>query len=126
MRLEFGAVFANLPALGQAEHLVPAAVGEHGPIPPDEPVQAAETPNQFITGTKVEVIGVAQNDLGAGLLEVFEERPFHRSLRPDRHERRRTHHAVRSDDLAKTRSAVAAEHGEAELIAQDVYYDSQA
>ena len=45
--------------LGKAEHLKSAAVGEDGAVPAGKLVQAAHIGNDLITGTQVEMIGVA-------------------------------------------------------------------
>ena len=108
MRLEFGALLGDLPALGEAEHLVAAAVGEDRMRPADEAVQPATPGNQLVARTQVQVIGVAEDDLRADLLEVAMPHRLDRSLRPDRHEGRRLHDAVRRLELAEPRGAVGA------------------
>ena len=54
----------------EAEDLVAAAVGQDRMRPADEAVQAAPPRDQLVAGTQIEVIGVAEDDLRAGLLEV--------------------------------------------------------
>ena len=54
-----------IAALGQAEHLVAAAVGEDRPVPADEAVQAAARAISSSPGPQEQVIGVAEDDLGA-------------------------------------------------------------
>ena len=56
---------------------------------------------RLVAGPQVQVIGVAQNDFGARLLEVLEEHAFYRSLRPDGHERGGTDTAVRRVEFAE-------------------------
>ncbi len=117
--LEFRTLLGDAPALGKAEDLIPAAVGQDGPIPPGEPMQATEPSDQFIARTKVEMVGVAENDLGARLLEVLEEHPLHRALGAHGHERRCVHDAVRRLKLAEPGGAVGLLHRESKRIVQD-------
>ena len=95
VRLELGAFFPDDAALGQAEHLEAAAVGEDRPRPADERVQAAAARDQLVARPQEQVIGVAEDDLGADRLEVAVQRRLDRALRAHRHERRRLHDAVR-------------------------------
>jgi hypothetical protein len=48
--LEGGALLGDFALLRQAEHLEAAAVGEHGAVPGDEAVQAAQLPHQLLSG----------------------------------------------------------------------------
>ena len=54
----------------QAEDLIAAAVGEDRPVPADEAVQPAAPRDQLVARPQVQVIGVAEDDLGAEILEV--------------------------------------------------------
>ena len=94
MRLEVDAVFHNLPALGEAEDLVAAAVGEDRAVPADEPVQAAAPRDEVFSGAEVQVIGVAEDDPRAGVGEVAVRQRLHGPLRADGHEDRRLDDAV--------------------------------
>jgi len=94
MRLESRALFGDLPALRQAEDLIAAAVGEDRFVPADELVQAAATRDQIVAGSQVQVIRIAQQDLGAGRLEISVRGAFDGALSPDRHECRCGHIAV--------------------------------
>ena len=64
MRVKGHAFFGDLAQLGQAEHLEPAAVRQDGAIPLGELVQAAHLGHQLITGAQMQMVGVAQHDLG--------------------------------------------------------------
>ena len=55
---------------GQGEHLEAAGVGEHGPVPAHELVQAAHGLHRLIPGAQVEVVGVGQLHLAADLLQI--------------------------------------------------------
>ena len=76
VRSEVRALLVDRPAVGQAEHLVAAAVGQDRLVPADEPVQAAAPRDEIVAGTQIEVIGVAEQNLGAQRLE------FARASRP--------------------------------------------
>ena len=52
-------------------------------------MQAAAPRDQIVAGPQIEMIGVAQQDLGAERLELAVRDALHRALRADRHERRR-------------------------------------
>src|SRR5262245_15343266 len=52
-------VFTDVPQRTETENLITAAVGENGPIPSHELVQAAESGNRFMTRSKKKVIRVA-------------------------------------------------------------------
>src|SRR5947207_15221794 len=71
MRSKLHAVFGDRAPGGEAEHLIPATVGEDGPEPSDERVKAAAPRDQVVARPQVEVIGVAQEDVGAELFEIL-------------------------------------------------------
>ena len=70
MRVEGHAFLGDLAQLGQTEHLKPAAVRQDGAVPFCEFVQAAHIGHQLITRTQMQMIGVAQHDLCADILEI--------------------------------------------------------
>jgi hypothetical protein len=104
--LELGAVFGDAAPFGKAEHLIATAVSQDGPVPSDETVQAAEPSNELIARSKVQVVGVTQDDFGARSLQVLEQRSFDRALGADRHEGGRMDDAVRRLKLAKPGTSV--------------------
>ena len=99
--------------VGQAEHLKATAVGEDRVIPADEAVKPAPARDQLVAGPQEQVIGVAEDDLGAELFQVALAHRLDGALRADRHERRRLHHAVRGRELAAARGAVDVSQREA-------------
>src|SRR6185295_4230817 len=92
------------PPRGQAEHLIAAAVGENRSGPADEAMQAATARDQIVAGPEVQMVGVAEEDLGAQRLEIAMRDPLHRALRADRHERRRLDGTVRGRHYTATRA----------------------
>ena len=58
----------QFPAARQREDLKPAAVGQNRAVPCAEAVQPSRPFEDVRSGTQVEVVGVAQNDLCADLL----------------------------------------------------------
>src|SRR5262245_27538509 len=114
MRAKLCALFVDLPSSGEAEYLIPAAVGEDRMWPADELMQPTSAGDQLVARPQIQVIGVAEDDLRAGLLEIAVERRLDASLRADRHERGCLHDAVRRAQLAQTRTAVGCEQREAE------------
>ena len=95
MRAERHAVAGDFPQIAEAEHLKSAAVRQDCAIPRHEFMQAAELPDQVVAGAQIQMIGVAQNDLGVHVGQHLRQHSFDRALRPDRHEDRRRHVAVR-------------------------------
>ena len=67
-------------------------------------VQPAAPRDQIVAGAQVEVIGVAEDDLGADLFEIAMGDALDRALRADRHERRRLDDAVRRREHAAARA----------------------
>ena len=63
-------------------------------------MQAPEAGDQVVSGTEIQVIGVAEDDLGARLAYALLRQGLDRPLRADRHERRRLDGAVRGADRA--------------------------
>ena len=61
-----------------------------------------------------QMIGVAQNDVGAAGAHVGEMHGLDGRLRADRHEGRRAHDAMRGRDLALAGGAVGGENSKAE------------
>ncbi len=72
VRAEADTFIGDFAQSAEAEDLKAAGVGEHGARPADELVQAAHAADGFVSGTQVEMIGVAENDLRA---EGFERCP---------------------------------------------------
>ena len=70
MRMEGYPLLADVAELCQAEYLKSAAVGQDGPVPAGELVQAAHVGNHLVAGTQMQMIGIAQHDLRADVLQV--------------------------------------------------------
>ena len=73
MRSELASLLAQLAYAGEREHLEAAGVGEYGAVPRVEAVQAARLAQGVETGAQVEVVGVAQDNLGFHLLPQLAE-----------------------------------------------------
>jgi hypothetical protein len=69
-------------------------------------METAASRNQSITRPEIQMIGVAQEDLGAEVQEISMGDAFHRALRPDGHERRRLDVAVRRRHHAAARTLI--------------------
>ena len=100
MRPKMRAVLVDRAAGREAEHLIPAAVGEDRPRPAHEAMEAAASGNQIVPGPKREVVGVAEQDLRAERFEIAMRDALHRALRGNRHERRRVDDTVGRGDPA--------------------------
>ena len=86
MGLKSGAVFAHLQQFGQGEDLEAAAVGQDRAGPVHKPVQPAKRFDDLAAGPQVQVIGIAENDLGAGLEEILRRQGLDRPQGSHRHE----------------------------------------
>ena len=109
---ERGPFLRDRPPFPQAEHLVAAAVGENGPRPPDEAVEAAAPRDEVVARAEEQVVGVAEDHRGAGLLEVAHRQGLHGPARAHGHERGRLDLAVRGAEDAAPREPVAMRDGE--------------
>ena len=106
MRAEFDAVRFDFPDFGEAEDLEAAAVGENRLFPIHEFVQPAGGADDVESGTQIEMVGVAEDDLRAHLAEFARVERLDAGLRADGHEHRRFHHAMRGGQPAKSRLCV--------------------
>ena len=105
MGAELDAVLIYLAAIGEAEHLVTAAIGEDGLVPANEFVESTPARDQLVAGAQHQVIGVAENDARADLVKMLMCKGFDGTLRADRHEDRRVDCAVRGlQDSASRRT----------------------
>src|SRR5580765_680764 len=110
MRAEVRARLIDRPPVGQAEHLIAAAVGEDRLVPADEAMQAAAPRDQVVAGPQVQVIGVAEQHLRAEAVELPVRHALHRALRAYRHEGRRLDVAVGGRHPAPARARVGVRH----------------
>ena len=122
MRLEVGTLLADHAPRREAEDLKAAAVGQDRRVPADEAMQAATPCDQLVAGTEKEVVGVAEDDLRAGVVKVAMKRRLYGPLCPDRHERGRLHDAVRRMEFSASRGAVGAVKNEAKGTHGRTYY----
>jgi hypothetical protein len=67
MALEYYTLFGDLAVGGEGEYLEAAAVGEYGAVPVHEAVEAAGGFHGFHAGTQIQVIGIAQDNVGVYL-----------------------------------------------------------
>src|SRR5581483_8278157 len=106
-RAERDAVVVRLEQrVAEGEDLEAAGVREDRPVPAHERVEAAELGDQLLAGPEMEVVRVAEDDLGADPAQLVGVDRLHRRLRPDRHERRRPHLAVHRAEDAGAREPV--------------------
>ena len=97
------ALFGDLAAVGQAEHLVAAAVGQNRSLPIHEFVQPARRLQHVGAGAEVQMVSIAQDDLRADVVAQIPLRHrFDRSCRSNRHENRRLDDPVVRCDAAGT------------------------
>jgi hypothetical protein len=116
VRLEFGPGIGDHASPRQAEDLEAAAIGQQRSRPADEAVQTAAPRDHLVTGSEEQVVGVAQNDLGAERFEIAMQHGLDAALRTDRHERRRLHHAMRCMELAAAGRPIGAVQNELKCV----------
>jgi hypothetical protein len=105
-RAQRHAVVVDLRQVPQAEHLVAARVGQDRPVACHQGVQPAELRDRLLARPQVEVVGVREHHPRAERRQIARQHAFHRPARPDRHERRRRHLAVRRREHARARRAI--------------------
>jgi len=71
MALEGDALFFNFPTMGERINLKPTTIGQHGALPAIETVDATRSLQHIQAGAQVEVIGIAQADLGVDIVSKF-------------------------------------------------------
>ena len=101
MRPELDSVRLDFANGCEAEDLETAAIGKDGPIPIYEVVEAASSSDDFHARTDVQMIGVAEDDLGAHFAQFARIDGFDAALGADRHEDRGVDRAVRSGQTAE-------------------------
>ena len=106
MRAEGHAVLGQLAQVCKAHHLEAARVGEDRLVPVHEAVQPAQPVDPFRTGAQHQVIGVAQQDVGAGGGHAFGHHRLHRGGGADGHEGGGADLAARRPDHARAGRAV--------------------
>ena len=87
-----------------------------GPLPAHEAVETAVLGDHVLAGPEVEVVRVAEDDLGPERAHLVGVEHLHGRLRPDGHERGRAHFAVRGRDDACSRLALSRLDAEAHRI----------
>jgi hypothetical protein len=88
MTLELDAVLLDPAQPFEREDLKSTGIGQHGAVPGGEPVQPSHGLDHALTRPQVQVVGIAQNDLGAGAANVPRAQPSDDSVSTHWHERR--------------------------------------
>ena len=107
-----GLVYGRSPA--EAEHLIPTAISQDRTRPTHEAMETAGARNSRIPGPEHQVIRIGQHHLGAQILQIAVQDRLDRTARPDRHERRRAHGAVRGLQYAAPSQPIDVAHLEVE------------
>ena len=79
-------LLGELPELGQAHHLEAARIGQDRPLPVHEAVQPAEPRHPLGPRPQHQMIGVAEQDVGAGGADALGQHRLDRAGGADRHE----------------------------------------
>jgi len=106
MRLERCPLLRDLANLRKGHHLEPTAIGKYRSIPSDEFMQATELCHLFRSWPQHQMVGIAQNDIGARLLHLIEVKPFHRADGSYRHEGGGANVTMQRMDRSQPRRAI--------------------
>ena len=87
-RLKSDALFRNFAHSAQAEDLEAAGIGKDRPIPMHEVMEVAMLLNGGGSWAQHEVEGIAENNLGTDVSQLFRRHRLHGAVSPDRHKRR--------------------------------------
>ena len=104
--LELDPLLGNLAQGGQGEDLKAPGIGEDRAVPAHEGVKPPHAGDEPVPGTETEVIGVAQDHLGADLGELGRSNPLDGALGPHGHEGGSEHPAVGRIEMPCPGSAV--------------------
>ena len=118
MTAESNAFVGDFAQVTKAEHLKTAAVGKDGAIPIHKFVQSACVAHKLTARAKIQVVGVAEDDLRADFFQRAWQQRFDRCTSADRHENGRFDVAVRCMEhaCARTRMFVYMLKFKAELL----------
>src|ERR1700690_782294 len=97
---EFDTVLPYLSQCRETEDLKSSAIGEEWAPPVDEFMKSAHLVYDFMARAQIEMISVAQDDLGADLAQFVGRHGFHRPLGAHRHECRGLHGSPGGYELA--------------------------
>src|SRR5579864_969435 len=86
MRTKRHAVFGDFPEIAKAENLESAGVGQNCARPRHECVESAESANLLDSRPEIKVIGIAEQNFYAEILQYILRNGFHCGLGTDRHE----------------------------------------
>jgi hypothetical protein len=93
--------------VAEREDLEAAGVGQDRAVPAHEGVQPAELGDRLRAGTEVQVVGVAEQDLGAEVAQLAGVDALDRGLGADGHEGRRAQLTVRRREHSRPGRAVS-------------------
>ena len=119
MRAESHALFVELAQLRQRHDLETAGIRQDRPRPAGKIVQSAEFCNPFSARAQHQVIGVAENDIGAKLGNLIHIHGLDRARRADRHEGGRADSAARHGDFTAPGLAIGCDQFEFKIFCHD-------
>ena len=106
MRAELDAVLFYLIYISERKDLKTAAVRQDRVIPAHKAVQPARLFDDILSGTHMEMIGIAEDYLRAQPLQLGRRHRLDGGLRPHRHKDRRLYHSVRRRKLPGARACL--------------------
>ena len=124
VRAEGDPVVIDPVEVGEREDLKPAAVGEDRARPRHEPVQPAEPGHPLGAGAEPQVVGVREDQPGAGRRDLRMGEALDRGQRAHGHEHRRLHHRARRHEPTGPRVAVSRRLFEREALGRQAHRTS--
>jgi hypothetical protein len=109
-------MLGQLAQLRQGHDLKAAGIGENGPRPPRQFMQATKPGHPLRARPQHEVVGVAKDDVGACAAHLIHIHGLDGSAGAYRHESRSAHRAARHHNLASPRFAITREHAKGKIF----------
>lgn len=116
MRFEGDALFVELAQPGERHDLEAAGIGQDRVFPADQLVQTAKPGDPLGGRAQHQVIGIAEDNVGAGVAYLVEIHGLDGADRADRHEGRCADFAARHGNFAEAGAGIGLLQGELEVL----------
>ncbi len=123
--LERHALLVELAQTGQRHDLETAGIGQDRMRPADQLMQTAKPRHALRAGTQHQVIGIAENDIGAKLAHLIQIHGLDGTDSTDRHEGRRADDATRHRHFAEAGAATGCFQGEGKVLVHQFFRNSR-
>ena len=110
------ALLGQFAQIGQTHDLKAARIRQYRPLPVHEFVEPSQRRDPLGCGAQHQVVGIAQQDIGAGRGNAFGHHRLYRRSGADRHEGWRADIAATGRNIPRARAPVCRRHLEAEIL----------